>query len=168
MAAILFAGMLMSGLWAPQRAVQSVKKTPASLANSTALVDRTIASLPLSFEVNQGLTDPHVKFLSHANGFTLLASATDAVLIHRNRVPNSAGSETMPLAPLSRPTASVVQLQWLGANTEAQASGMEREDKGGLFYFGRRTSHSQGRRRTQTKEVAKNHWEFDLIRCRGR
>src|SRR5881628_2256148 len=36
--------------------------------------------LPLSFEANQGQTDPQVKFLSRANGYTLFLTPTEAVL----------------------------------------------------------------------------------------
>ena len=35
---------------------------------------------PLSFEANQGQTDPHVKFLSRGPGYTLFLTSDEAVL----------------------------------------------------------------------------------------
>ena len=37
-------------------------------------------NLPLSFEANQGQTDPQVKFLSRGSGYTLFLTPTEAVL----------------------------------------------------------------------------------------
>ena len=39
-----------------------------------------MASLPLSFEANQGQTDDQVKFMSRGSGYTLFLTATEAVL----------------------------------------------------------------------------------------
>src|SRR2546428_9634271 len=39
--------------------------------------------LPLIFEVNQGQTDPQVKFLSRGSGYTLFLTPTEAVLALR-------------------------------------------------------------------------------------
>jgi hypothetical protein len=39
--------------------------------------------LPLSFETNQGQTDPHVSFLSRGQGYTLFLAADEAVLMLR-------------------------------------------------------------------------------------
>src|SRR5438132_11566792 len=36
--------------------------------------------LPLSFEANQGQTDPQVRFLSRGSGYTLFLTPTDGVL----------------------------------------------------------------------------------------
>ena len=50
---------------------------------STQIQPRLVASygkLPLSFEVNQGQTDPGVKFLSRGRGYTLFLAANEAVL----------------------------------------------------------------------------------------
>jgi len=41
---------------------------------------RSYGQLPLSFEVNQGQTDPQVQFLSPANGYTLFLTKTEAVM----------------------------------------------------------------------------------------
>ena len=41
--------------------------------------------LPLSFEVNQGQSDPAVKYLAHGPGFTLWLTADQAVLALKSR-----------------------------------------------------------------------------------
>ena len=43
----------------------------------------TYGKLPLSFELNQGQTDPQVKFLSRGGGYTLFLTPTEAVLALR-------------------------------------------------------------------------------------
>src|SRR5450759_4579325 len=41
--------------------------------------------LPLTFEANQGQTDPRVKFLSRGPGYTLFLTSTDAVIRLRKK-----------------------------------------------------------------------------------
>lgn len=43
-------------------------------------VSETYGKLPLSFEANQGQTDPQVKFFSRGHGYTLFLTSTEAVL----------------------------------------------------------------------------------------
>ena len=44
----------------------------------------SFASLPLGFEQNYGQTDPQVKYMAHANGYTLFLTSHDAVFaFHR-------------------------------------------------------------------------------------
>ena len=45
-----------------------------------AQIARRFGELPLSFEVNQGQTDPVVKFVSHGPGYDLFLTASEAVL----------------------------------------------------------------------------------------
>ena len=66
--------------------------------------------LPLSFEANQGQTDPHVKFISRGSGYSLFLTPTEAVLALRSSSRDSkvkgqeAGAEGAGL--LSRPGAA--------------------------------------------------------------
>jgi hypothetical protein len=41
--------------------------------------------LPMSFEANEGQTDPRVKFLSRGSGYTLFLTGNEAVLALRSR-----------------------------------------------------------------------------------
>src|SRR5580693_761467 len=43
-------------------------------------LDAQYGQLPLSFEPNQGQTDPQVQYLSRGNGYTLFLTAGEAVL----------------------------------------------------------------------------------------
>ena len=43
-------------------------------------VRESYGKLPLTFEANQGQTDPHVKFISRSSGYTLYLTSTEAVL----------------------------------------------------------------------------------------
>ena len=63
--------------------------------------------LPLSFEVNQGQTDPQVRFVARGPGYTLLLKSTEAVLL-----PNH-----------DRPGA--LQMQLVGSNPQPAISGLE-------------------------------------------
>jgi len=49
-------------------------------SSSTARVIETYGRLPLSFEPNDGQTNPEVKFLSHGRGYTLFLTRKEAVL----------------------------------------------------------------------------------------
>lgn len=62
-------------------------------------------SLPLSFEANQGQTDPTVKFLSRGDGYTLFLTSDSAVFSLRS-------------------SASVLRMKLAGANRKAKISGV--------------------------------------------
>src|SRR5437763_13456959 len=61
---------------------------PASSAEATqARLADSYGKLPLSFEANQGQTDPRVKFLSRGKGYTLFLTGDEAVLSLRSQKP---------------------------------------------------------------------------------
>ena len=49
-------------------------------ANSVAGAAESYGRLPLTFEVNQGQTDSHVKFLAQGPGYTLFLTSNEALL----------------------------------------------------------------------------------------
>jgi hypothetical protein len=61
------------------------KAAPVPLAKGDAPAQARLSAdygrLPLSFEANQGQTDPWVKFLSRGKGYSLLLTPTEAVLV---------------------------------------------------------------------------------------
>lgn len=67
-------------------------------------------NLPLEFEPNVGQADPRVTFLSHANGYTLLLTANEAVLVGSAAgEPASTGSEALRIVMVdASPSAKVV------------------------------------------------------------
>src|SRR6516164_4753858 len=63
---------------------QLEESNPAALSNSClpsrSRVNHTYSKLPLSFEANNGQTDPRVKFLSRGRGYNLFLTSDEAVL----------------------------------------------------------------------------------------
>src|SRR3954447_12196985 len=63
------------------------KKPPAALSKADAATQARLsaayAQLPLSFEANQGQSDPRVKFLSRGKSYSLFLTSTEAMLTLR-------------------------------------------------------------------------------------
>ena len=97
--AILVASLAIAVTLAPAQ-------TPASRQSSPAAID--YGKLPISFEANQGQTDPAVQFLAHGQGYTFLLSPGDAALSLRAAAPASTGERT-----------SLIRLHLAGADAHA-------------------------------------------------
>jgi hypothetical protein len=87
-------------------------------AATTAVVQMTDGKPPLSFEANQGQTDPQVKFLARGAGYTFFMTSDEAVLALRRKGSDSA----------------VVRMTLVGANPSPQVMG-EVELPGRVNYF---------------------------------
>jgi hypothetical protein len=95
------------------------------------------AKLPLSFEANQGQTDPEVKFISHGAGYTLFLTPNEAVIALRTSAPSEAGRESASArvfypsadrrtkAAGSDATHTALRLKLIGASHDPQAFGQE-------------------------------------------
>lgn len=96
---------------------------PAS-GEAKAKITERFGKLPLSFEVNQGQTDPAVKFISRGLGYQLFLTGTEAVLrMQKPPAPDAAVRE-----------GTVLRLKMIGANTAARAEGQD-ELPGKVNYF---------------------------------
>ena len=99
-------------------------------SNSQQILE-SYGKLPLVFELNQGQTDNHVKFLSRGNGFSLFLTSNEAVLSLKNPVSsittNTGGTQV---------TAGVLCMKLIGANTEAQMTGLEELPGKSNYYIG--------------------------------
>ena len=107
---------------------------PAANAPSAAAklhVAGLFGKLPLSFEPNQGQTDPQVKFLSRGRGYSLFLTSTEAVLALRK--PEDQIDAKSPRSPrITRPAikaahqaeASVLRVKLVGANGKARSEGI--------------------------------------------
>ena len=71
------------------------RRTPTAHADRQR-VRQTYATLPLSFEANQGQADPRVKFVARANGFALFLTRTEAVVSLRKPAFSLAESRSTP------------------------------------------------------------------------
>jgi hypothetical protein len=98
------------------------------------LLDSGAASLaygqiPLSFEANEGQTDPTVQFLSRGSGYSLFLTSQEAVLSLSKPVAPSAGGTTQAV-----PVEDVIRMELVGANARAPVVG-EEELSGTINYF---------------------------------
>jgi hypothetical protein len=77
-------GMLLSVAVLPGLASTGPQaSTPEAQAAGKVRGSETYGRLPLSFEANQGQTDPQVKFLARGSGYTVFLTPTEAVLTLR-------------------------------------------------------------------------------------
>ena len=87
-----------------------------------ARVVESYGKLPLSFEPNQGQTDPAVKFLARGPGYQLFLTATEAVL--RLWKPEEMNRSTR-FAVRRTPRSSVLRIKLVGANAEPYVEGQD-------------------------------------------
>jgi hypothetical protein len=89
---------------------------------------QSYGKLPLSFEANQGQTDPHVKFLSHGTDYSLFLTGDEAVFSLRERG-TSANLSRFRQALRARVTApasdAVLRMRLHNADPSAKTVGVE-------------------------------------------
>jgi Bacterial Ig-like domain (group 3)/Beta-propeller repeat/FG-GAP-like repeat len=95
---------------------------------------RIYGNIPLSFERNEGQTDPRVKFLSRGEGYSLFLTQEGALLV-LNEGPHAKTSSTSGLVDsASQQRKTVLRLRLLGASGNGSLRG-EREVAGKSNYF---------------------------------
>lgn len=74
-------------------------------------------SLPLTFQMNQGQTDPSVKYLAHRPGWGLCLKSREVILTFQDQKEADQDSKSTPPAPLGIPeiTIATVGMQFFGA-----------------------------------------------------
>ena len=95
-------------------------------------LSQAYGKLPLSFEANQGQTDPQVKFLSRGNGYSLFLTPTEAVLVLKKTardnnaqlgvLPSQAINDQHKTSQSSLP-ATVLRMKLVGGNATAKIAG---------------------------------------------
>jgi Bacterial Ig-like domain (group 3)/Beta-propeller repeat/Chitobiase/beta-hexosaminidase C-terminal domain len=104
--------------------------TPSKAAESSILplnrtaIAYTYNALPLSFEINQGQTDPTVKYLSRGAGFSALFKQTETDLLLSRQTSSNADSK-FGNTKQGTITQSLLRMRLLGANENAPISGEE-------------------------------------------
>jgi hypothetical protein len=125
------------------------RSVPGRPANEDCRADATptprlqkIGRIPLSFEANQGQTDPQVQYLARGPGYTVFLTSTEAVLA-LNRAGQVGDSAPAPFSFSSKKGTAdstvsapgergaqgeraVLRMQFLGSNPAAQAQGADR------------------------------------------
>ena len=110
------------------RAHKPASSRPALGANS--LIAGSFGKLPLAFEANQGQTDPQVRYISRGQGYQLFLTPAEAVLELRQPKPANAqlnvrGDIKATIAALKSREASVLRLQFAGANAAPKVLGID-------------------------------------------
>lgn len=116
----------------------SETREPEASSHSLALASRVqamkmYAALPMSFEANKGQSDPRVKFLAHAPGYTLFLTDREVVLSLPANSPAQAGDPVRQNPIRLRQEASgtpkpmhTVRLRFVGASKPAAIVGGDR------------------------------------------
>jgi beta-propeller repeat-containing protein len=122
----------------------SVTSRPSTI--SPAVRERlqaSFASLPLAFEQNQGQTDPQVKYMARANGYTLFLTSQDAVFsFHSKSFANARPSRSrvpqlqVNAAPSISEKPAVVRMQLVGANSSTHITAAEQLPGKSNYYLG--------------------------------
>jgi streptogramin lyase len=82
--------------------------------------------IPLSFEVNQGQTDPEVRFLSHGSGYGLFLTGTQTVLTLQKPACSSGGARVV----------DAVHVEFVGANANPQVVGLDEQASKSNYLIG--------------------------------
>jgi hypothetical protein len=124
--AILAVAAICGSAFAPlhsQRTQAPLSAVPASPAQKQSHIRGSMDALPLAFEANQGQTDPQVKYLARASGYTVFLTNDDAVFsLHSgalDRVHASAQAKK-PAAQVD----SVMRLHLVGGNAQTKVEGV--------------------------------------------
>jgi Beta-propeller repeat len=106
-----------------------------------ARISETYGKLPLSFEANQGQTNPQVKFLSRGDGYSLFLTNNEAELALTKPAkasPFEAAAQRKPIeksaAFAQKAQSAVLRMRLVGANSGAKITG-QNELPGKVNYF---------------------------------
>jgi hypothetical protein len=92
------------------------------------------ANLPMTFESNVGQTDPQVKFLSRGSGYVIFLTPGGIVFSARSQFVANTGTESNSQVASTQASATVIQLNLVGANPNPTAVG-ETPQAGKVNYF---------------------------------
>ncbi len=122
---------------------------------ATARIEANYGKLPLSFEANQGQSDPQVRFLSRGYGYSLFLTDSAAVLALNSGDPASKKLAQTPAAKgKSRPETAktdVVRMELAGANLALKVSGAEQLPGAANYFIGKDPSKWQSNVPTYAK-----------------
>ena len=117
----LLTASALAALW-PQGASAGGDVPMRAEVASPSRVAAQYVQLPLSFEINEGQTDPRVKYLAHGQGYTLWLTADQAVLGLRSTAQPS--TSTLPARhPEALGRRAVVRLKLVGSDPAPSVRG---------------------------------------------
>jgi hypothetical protein len=108
-------------LYRPKLEVLESRELLSGFGTAPDQLQAIYGQLPLSFEANQGQTDPQVNFLSRGSGYTLFLTPTEAALaLHKLVALEADGAGLSPAAP-----ADVLRMGLAGGNPAAGVIGLD-------------------------------------------
>lgn len=116
-----------------------------------AKVSEYYGKLPLSFEANQGQTDPQVKFFSRGQGYSLFLTPTEAVLGLRKSAQQPPSSDIQATSTAE----TSLRIRLLGASETPKITGLE-PLPGRSHYL---TGNNPRQWRTDVPRYAKVHYQ---------
>ncbi len=112
---------------AAQNMAPATAKRPDSLPENQKLAASAI-QLPLFFEMNQGQTDPSVRYLVRGNGYITFLTPTETLLVEEKAKKGSDDKFSRGSGLLrtnTKTSADVLRMQLIGANPTPEFSGLE-------------------------------------------
>jgi hypothetical protein len=108
------------------------RELPSVVGSATDQLRETYGQIPLSFEANQGQTDPRVNFLARGSGYALFLTPDEAVLSLQQPAATSSapGSESVPSEQ------DVLRLQLIGASTSSRVIGLDKQEATSNYFLG--------------------------------
>jgi hypothetical protein len=110
--------------------------TPAISPAARVQAMQMYAALPMSFEANAGQTDPRVKFLAHAPGYTLFLTDQEAVLSLTAGPPAPHTLALHSRQPEALRPARAVRLKFVGASTPSAIDGHDQLPSKTNYFIG--------------------------------
>ncbi|HEV8062257.1 MAG TPA: SBBP repeat-containing protein [Gemmataceae bacterium] len=102
---------------------------------SGASLGAAYGQVPLSFEPNLGQTDSQVGYLSRGSGYTLFLNSREAVLSLQPGQPDASS-----VSVVNSQAQSALQMELVGANPAAEATGLERQASISNYFLGNNPS----------------------------
>src|SRR5258706_5259921 len=131
------AGFVPAGLSKTDKVSSSAE---TELANRARLRE-SYGKLPLSFEANQGQTNPSVKFLSHGSGYSLFLTPTEAVLClgipEQGKRNERTGAFLAASAKSIKLKSGVLRMKVVGANSAPQMTGVDQLPAKSNYFIGK-------------------------------
>lgn len=121
---------LLSGFFC---AAQTAPANPAPTQKPSRAVQTSYGKLPLTFEANQGQSDPRVKFLAHGPGYSVFLTSGQMVLALRPSAV-TVNADPPSSATGSNRTGAVIEINLVGADPNPAVSG-ENPQAGKVNYF---------------------------------
>jgi hypothetical protein len=120
-AGALIAALFLTGGSAAYASSSAASQTHTVPVAATRMATR-YATIPLSFEANQGQTDPSVQFLSRGSGYSMFLTQDEVVLnLERQQSASPAPGQTLVAPPVD-----TLRMKLVGANAATAITGTDR------------------------------------------